>query len=268
MIMLGGMNVFLGPLVGAVHPAAAERHRDPVHRTLQPGARHRHPGLRARPAQGRCSDFVRATAWASVRAPGGARPADCARPRASADMLKIENLSKSFGGVAAINDVTLHFADGLAHRRDRSERRRQDHVLQPHHRRVAAGRAAGSCSTARTSPGCSPPEIVRRGIGRAFQIASIFPSLTVRGDHARRGQRASRLAARCAGVSRWPKRRDRADEVMELVGLDRQAATASRQPLARRSEAARYRAGAGARAARAAARRADRRHGDRKSAGR
>jgi branched-chain amino acid transport system ATP-binding protein len=29
--------------------------------------------------------------------------------------------------------------------------------------------------------GLSAPQIVRRGMGRAFQIASIFPSLTVRG---------------------------------------------------------------------------------------
>jgi hypothetical protein len=35
------------------------------------------------------------------------------------------------------------------------------------------------CSTASISPGRSPPEIVRHGIGRAFQVASIFKSLTV-----------------------------------------------------------------------------------------
>ena len=86
---------------------------------------------------------------------------------------------------------------------------------------------------ASTSPAVSPPEIVRHGIGRAFQVASIFPSLTVRGDHA--GGRLRRSAA-SAGVlhRRFPLRRDAAtapSTSMELLGLadkrDRTAATLS-----------------------------------------
>ena len=80
--------------------------------------------------------------------------------------------------------------------------------------------------------GRSPPEIVRRGIGRAFQVASIFPSLTVQ---------ETMLAAvsadqRRAGVlhRRFPLARDAAtapSDVMELLGLadkrNRTAATLS-----------------------------------------
>jgi branched-chain amino acid transport system ATP-binding protein len=79
--------------------------------------------------------------------------------------------------------------------------------------------------------GRSPPEIVRHGIGRAFQVASIFPSLTV-------GE--AMLAAvgadqRRAGVlhRRFPlaETRYRAEYAMELLGLagkrDRTAATLS-----------------------------------------
>ena len=38
----------------------------------------------------------------------------------------------------------------------------------------------GRCSWTERTSRAARPEIVRRGIGRAFQIASIFPSLTVR----------------------------------------------------------------------------------------
>ena len=67
--------------------------------------------------------------------------------------------------------------------------------------------------------GRTPPEIVRHGIGRAFQVASIFPSLTVE---------ETMLAAvgadlRRASVlhRRFPlgETRDRAEHAMELLGL-------------------------------------------------
>lgn len=79
--------------------------------------------------------------------------------------------------------------------------------------------------------GKTPPEIVRHGIGRAFQVASIFPSLTVE---------ETMLAAvgadqHRAGVMhrRFPlaETRDRAEHAMELLGLaskrNRTAATLS-----------------------------------------
>jgi len=79
--------------------------------------------------------------------------------------------------------------------------------------------------------GRSPPDIVRHGIGRAFQVASIFPSLTVH---------ETMLAAvgadqRRASIlhRRFPlaETRDRADYAMEILGLsskrDRTAATLS-----------------------------------------
>ncbi|CAN0494662.1 unnamed protein product, partial [Phaeothamnion confervicola] len=71
--------------------------------------------------------------------------------------------------------------------------------------------------------GLGAPEIVRKGIGRAFQIASIFPSFTVRDAilgavNAHRGWHA-KLARRfpLSGAQA------QADEVMELVGLSERA---------------------------------------------
>jgi len=145
-------------------------------------------------------------------------------------MLEIRGLSKSFGGVKATDNVTLDFPDGSL-----------TAVIGPN----GAGKSTFfNLITGALKPdagkilhngvdiaGCSPPEIVRHGIGRAFQVASIFPSLTVK---------ETMLAAVCADQRRasvlhrrFPlaETRDRAEYAMELLGLagkrDRTAATLS-----------------------------------------
>jgi branched-chain amino acid transport system ATP-binding protein len=145
-------------------------------------------------------------------------------------MLQIRDLSKSFGGVRATDNVTLDFADGSL-----------TAVIGPN----GAGKSTFfNLITGALRPdageilldgidlaGRSPPDIVRHGVGRAFQVASIFPSLTVR---------ETMLAAvgadqRRAGVlhRRFPlaETRDRAEHAMALLGLankkDRTAATLS-----------------------------------------
>ncbi len=145
-------------------------------------------------------------------------------------MLEIRGLSKSFGGVNATDNVSLDFADGSL-----------TAVIGPN----GAGKSTFfNLITGALQPdsgqilldgvdmaGRTPPDIVRHGIGRAFQVASIFPSLTVH---------ETMLAAVCAdqrraGVlhRRFPlaETRDRAEHTMELLGLankrDRTAATLS-----------------------------------------
>ncbi|MBI5261834.1 MAG: ABC transporter ATP-binding protein [Bradyrhizobium sp.] len=133
-------------------------------------------------------------------------------------MLDIRGLSKSFGGVKAIHDVTFDFPDGSL-----------TAVIGPN----GAGKSTFfNLITGALTPdageillngvdlaGRSPPEIVRQGIGRAFQVASIFRSLTVQetllaavGADQRRGGVLHR---------RFPlaETRDRAEYVMELLGL-------------------------------------------------
>jgi branched-chain amino acid transport system ATP-binding protein len=142
-------------------------------------------------------------------------------------MLKIENLSKSFGGVAATNDVSLEFPKGSL-----------SAVIGPN----GAGKTTFfNLITGAFRPdkgrilldgediaGLSPPEIVRRGIGRAFQIARIFPTLTVReavlgAVQAHRGQHTVMRR-------RFPlmEAEDRAAHVLALVGLTGKAGTVSR----------------------------------------
>src|SRR3981189_2799183 len=145
-------------------------------------------------------------------------------------MLDVQELSKSFGGVKAADDITLNFAEGSL-----------TAVIGPN----GAGKSTFfNLVTGALKPdsgrillngvdmaGRTPPDIVRHGIGRAFQVASIFPSLTVE---------ETMLAAGCAdrrraGVlhRRFPlaESRGRAEHAMELLGLaskrDRIAATLS-----------------------------------------
>lgn len=145
-------------------------------------------------------------------------------------MLEVQRLSKSFGGVKAADDISLSFADGSL-----------TAVIGPN----GAGKSTFfNLITGALRPdsgnillngvdmaGRSPPDIVRHGIGRAFQVASIFPSLTVH---------ETMLAAVCADQRhasvlhrRFPlaETRERAEHSMELLGLadkrDRIAATLS-----------------------------------------
>jgi branched-chain amino acid transport system ATP-binding protein len=133
-------------------------------------------------------------------------------------MLAIENLRKSFGGVSAMNGVTLEFAQGSL-----------TAVIGPNGAgkttffnlitgafRPDAGRILlGDEDIA----GLSAPDIVRRGIGRAFQIANIFPSLTVR--EAILGAVNAHRNWYAKVLHRFPLAgaKEAAEEVMELVKL-------------------------------------------------
>ncbi len=142
-------------------------------------------------------------------------------------MLKIEHLSKSFGGVAASNDISLHFPkDSLTA------------VIGPN----GAGKTTFfNLITGAFKPdsgkilldgvdiaGLTPPEIVRRGIGRAFQIARIFPTLTVR--EAILGAVQAHRHQHALMTSRFPLKEteERAQHVMELTGLQPKANILSR----------------------------------------
>ncbi len=142
-------------------------------------------------------------------------------------MLQVEHLRKSFGGVVATNDVSMDFPS-----------RSLTAVIGPNgagkttffnlvsgHLRADAGRVVfdGEDITPLSSL-----QIVRRGLARAFQVASIFPDLTLEDSliaavtsHQRRsfvtGQRFPLAAAR-----------ERAHEIMEMLDLTTRARALSR----------------------------------------
>ncbi len=133
-------------------------------------------------------------------------------------MLRVEALAKSFGGVGAIRDVSLEFATGSL-----------TAIIGPNGAgkttffNLISGAIVPDTGRVllddRDIVGLSQTEIVRRGMTRAFQVASIFPTLTVA---------ESLLVAvqahqgRAGGLGRrFPldASRKRADDVMAMLGL-------------------------------------------------
>jgi branched-chain amino acid transport system ATP-binding protein len=137
-------------------------------------------------------------------------------------MLRIEHLSKSFGGVKATSDVSMNFPSGSL-----------SAVIGPN--------GAGKTTFFNLISGALQPdtgkillenenivglpssEIIRKGIGRAFQVAKLFKTLTV--EESLRGALQSPLgkSAQMHGSFPLEQTRDRAMEVMELLGLQHKA---------------------------------------------
>ena len=132
--------------------------------------------------------------------------------------LEIKNLTKTWGGLRAIDNVSLAFPSGSL-----------SAVIGPN----GAGKTTFFNLISGAFPASSgevlldgqnilqlsKAERMHRGIGRAFQVASCFPTMTVIDNL---------MAAVTAHVGQWgnlsrrfppPGVRERAAEVMELVGL-------------------------------------------------
>jgi branched-chain amino acid transport system ATP-binding protein len=132
--------------------------------------------------------------------------------------LEIRNLTKAFSGLRAIDDVSLDFPSGSL-----------SAVIGPNgagkstfFNLVSGAFSPDSGEVLLDGQGIirlSRSERMHRGIARAFQVASCFPTMTVM---------ENLMAAVTAHIGQWgnlsrrfppPGVRDRAEEVMELVGL-------------------------------------------------
>ncbi|MDQ4061723.1 MAG: ABC transporter ATP-binding protein, partial [Pseudomonadota bacterium] len=141
------------------------------------------------------------------------------------NLLDVRHLAKSFGGVAAVRDVSFSLAAGeiLA-------------LIGPN----GAGKTtcfnmvngqllpdAGSVRIlGRETVGLEPRHIWRLGVGRTFQITATFPSMTVRENvqvallsHRGRLWNIGRFAGR--------RYRDEAERLLALVGMQAEAERAS-----------------------------------------
>jgi branched-chain amino acid transport system ATP-binding protein len=133
-------------------------------------------------------------------------------------MLRLENVVKSFGGVVATDHVSLDFPDGSL-----------SAVIGPN----GAGKTTlFNLITGHLVPdsgrillgdediaGMEPARIVRKGVGRAFQVASIFPTMTV--EQALMAAVASHVHMSEHLLSAFPPPsvRQRAEELVELLGM-------------------------------------------------
>ncbi|WP_295843856.1 ABC transporter ATP-binding protein [Tardiphaga sp.] len=142
-------------------------------------------------------------------------------------MLSIQNLDKHFGGVHATRNVSIEFPDGSL-----------TAIIGPN----GAGKTTffnlisgtfrpntGKVMFAgQDIVGRSSLEIVRLGIVRAFQVAEIFPSLTV--SEAITAAVTSHLRGSWTFLRRFPlpETKARTEEIIELLGLEDKATTLSR----------------------------------------
>ena len=143
------------------------------------------------------------------RSPGAAQLIAHARGRGVVEI---------FGGVAAIQDVTLQFAPGslTAIIGPNGAGKTTFFNLISGAIRPDKGRVMLS---GEDIVGLPPSQIVRRGIARSFQIASIFPSLTVEAVLTATVQAHTRQSERIMRRFPLPECRERAFAAMEMLGL-------------------------------------------------
>jgi branched-chain amino acid transport system ATP-binding protein len=141
-------------------------------------------------------------------------------------MLSIDKLYKSFGGVSAISDVSMEFPEGSL-----------SAVIGPNgagkttfFNLISGGLQPDSGQIlldGENMVGLSRNAIVHKGIGRAFQVAKLFKSLTVEESLRAALQSAFGHSAQMHGSFPLPATRDRAHEVMAQLGLQNKADTVS-----------------------------------------
>ena len=93
-------------------------------------------------------------------------------------LLDVSNLSKDFGGLRAVSDLSFRTESGRNPRLDRTERRRQDDRVQPDSGFIGLDPGTGAARR-HELVGLKPHAIVRRGIARTFQIVKPFRNLSV-----------------------------------------------------------------------------------------
>jgi len=142
-------------------------------------------------------------------------------------MLSIQNLVKSFGGVHATRDVSIDFPDGslTAIIGPNGAGKTTFFNLISGTLRPDSGKVVFN---GKDIVGKSSVEVVRLGMVRAFQVAAMFPSLTVR--EAIMAAVTSHQRKSWTLLQRFPltDAKAPAEEIIELLGLQAKADTLSR----------------------------------------
>ena len=133
------------------------------------------------PARGR--GRTRGIGAGAVRGRGAAH-----RGGGGRDGARAREVSMRFGGVVALDQVSLSVSSGPDLRDHRAQRRRQDHAVQLRHRRLPPDRRRHPLN-GRSIVGRRPHRITEAGVARTFQNIRLFPNMTalenVHGGHRR-----------------------------------------------------------------------------------
>ena len=145
-----------------------------------------------------------------------------------------------FGGLVAVDDVSLDITAGRHHRDHRPERRRQDDAVQ-RRSRASARRAPGRVAfDGDDITGLAPERAARRGLVRTFQLVQLFETLTVL-ENVKVGRHlhtsGGLFSALMPHGARAPSRRSVEDVARDLLASSRARGTsrnvAARCPTAR-----------------------------------
>ena len=132
-------------------------------------------------------------------------------------LLSARQLTRRFGGLAAVNDVTLDL--WRAHpRRDRPQRRGQVHADQPALGRPRADHRQRHAGRARRHR-LEPERISRAGLGRSYQKTNIFLPFTVWENIRLAASRTPHAAGWLRLAGQVAAANERAERALELAGL-------------------------------------------------
>ena len=95
-----------------------------------------------------------------------------------AGILETKNLSKSFGALAAVKDVSLSIAAGSLHSIIGPNGAGQDHALQPAHRHVPADLGTNPLRR-KDITGTPANRVAHLGLARSFQRTNVFPAFSL-----------------------------------------------------------------------------------------
>ncbi|PLC52265.1 ABC transporter ATP-binding protein [Pollutimonas nitritireducens] len=139
-------------------------------------------------------------------------------------MLKLTNVKKSFGGVLATNDLSIDFTPGSL-----------SAIIGPNGAgkttlfNLIAGRLRPDSGSIvfnnEEISGLPATEIVHKGIARAFQVASLFPSFSVQDSFEAAVLARHRKMNDIVRPFSQAESRDRAHHLMQMVGLESRART-------------------------------------------
>ena len=157
--------------------------------------------------------------------PARAAGSDAARRKdgrrmSEADALPRRELTKRFGGLAAVNDVSLDLVARPHPRGDRPQRRRQIDADQPALRRPAAESGSVTLDGSDVTR-LAPERISRPGLGRSYQKTNIFLPFTV-WENCRLAAQSRAAASHARWLAPAASARDgertRASDALELGG--------------------------------------------------